>query len=152
RMLRILQMLVGLGVGSLILLWVWSIPVHWKDFDVHLLPVAGQGEESLQKTTDRALAERRRALWDWGQALQKRLEDGGDETATVEPTHWTSGSWQREWQELGNIDREFWVNSNPSEALMQKSLWSLSQQWQAKRPHALAEKSGSLRDMTGRRF
>lgn len=150
-MRRLLQMTVGLGAGLLILLWVWSIPVHWRDLDESVLAETGKNGESLEQTWERAHREGRWALTNWSrELLQERSPASLTEVEVAEP--FQESSWQREWRELGGMDVAFWLETRPSEALMKAEVFAIARQWGERRPHAMAEKLQGLAGLTGRQF
>lgn len=151
-MRRLLQMTVGLGGGLLILFWIWSIPVHWRDVDESVLAETGKNGESLEQTWERAHREGRWALANWsGQLLQEFSRSSSGEPHYV-PGPLQESAWQREWRDLGGMDSAFWLDTRPSEALMKTEVLAVSRQWAERRSHGMAEKLRGLAGLTGRQF
>jgi hypothetical protein len=145
-MLRIAQIILGFGVGLLLLLWAWSVPVHWRDLDVALLPEMSIKGESLKETEQRALQEGNIGVWRWCRTiLQADPSVEANRQVTVD------GGWMREWELQQGVGSSYWSQTFPSEEWMKLQVLEISKTSWPDFASEFTRKVRSLQDLTGRR-
>ncbi len=143
-MLRVIQMSLGFGVGLLIMLWAWSLPVHWRDLDVALLPHLSNKGDSLQETERRALLDGNSAIWRWSRHVQQVGEG-----ASQMPEHVARLEWQLTWEQQLAVDSSFWYQTYPSDMLMEDRVRSLALNTWPTESVDLVERVRSLQELRG---